>query len=71
MKNIVINTGSAILIRHNFVSRSHLPIDMNGTSMNDDTIPNMKPPMFAKLSMYGNKPKAKWQEYKLCCDSGQ
>lgn len=67
MKNNITITGNAMLIRHNFVSRSHLPMDMNGTRMNDDNIPNMKPPMLAKLSMYGNKPNAVWWRGKLHC----
>ena len=58
IKNNMMITGSDILIRHSFVSRSHLPIDMNGTSINDDKTPKMKPPMLAKLSMYGNNPRA-------------
>lgn len=57
IKNKMMSVGRAMLMRHNFVSRSHLPIDMNGTSINDDRIPKMKPPMLAKLSIYGNKPR--------------
>lgn len=61
MKNNMMSAGSAMLIRPSFFSRSHFPIDMNGTNMNDDNIPKMKPPMLAKLSMYGNRPRAVWQ----------
>jgi len=57
----MIIAGSAMLIRQSLVSWSHLPIDMNGTNINDDKIPKIKPPILAKLSMYGNNPRATWQ----------
>lgn len=61
MKNKIVITGSAMLIRQSLVSWFHLPIDINGTNMNDDKIPKINPPILAKLSMYGNNPKATQQ----------